>query len=334
MGSDRSRATRAAFAMSFSIVLFASSPALGQPAQQPQQPTASDRETARALMAEGRDKRDAGDLAGALKAFVTADSIMHVPTTGLEVARTQDKMGRLLEARETLIAVLRIPVQPSDPPPFAEARKAAEALDADLAKRIPTLVVEPTSDVDGPITVTIDDQPIPSNLVVIPRKLNPGKHVVVARAGSEEARETVSLAQSEQKRLPLRITKRAPPPAVVVKAEPEPVRDHPTAEGTRPIPIITWIGGGVAVAGVLTGTVAGIVSISKTNSLEGCVGDQCPRDQQSTMDSARTFATISDVSFVVGGIGAVVAAVGYFVLRPEAKPASVTIGPTGVAGTF
>jgi hypothetical protein len=204
MVSDRSRASRAAFAMSMAVFFFAC-PALAQP-------TASDRETARALMAEGREKRDAGDLAGAMKAFVAADSIMHVPTTGLEVARTQDKMGQLVEARETLIAVLRIPVQPTDPPPFAEARKAAEALDADLAKRIPTLVVEPTSDLPGPITVTIDDQPIPSNLVTIPRRLNPGKHVVVAKAGGEEARETVTLAQSEQKRLALRVTKKPPPP--------------------------------------------------------------------------------------------------------------------------
>ena len=58
MGSDRSRVMRAAFAMTLAGALVASvaSPAFAQ------QPSASDRETARSLMAEGRDKRDAGDL--------------------------------------------------------------------------------------------------------------------------------------------------------------------------------------------------------------------------------------------------------------------------------
>src|SRR5262249_49902102 len=87
MGSKRGRAHRAAFAVPLAVLLFASNAAFAQ------QPSASDRETARALMAEGRERRDAGDLAAALKSFQTADSIMHVPTTGLEVARTLDKMG-------------------------------------------------------------------------------------------------------------------------------------------------------------------------------------------------------------------------------------------------
>lgn len=320
-----SSAGRAAFAMSLAAGLFASSPARAQ------QPTASDRETARALMAEGREKRDAGDLAAALKAFTTADSIMHVPTTGLEVARTQDKMGQLLEARETLLVVLRIAPQPSDPPPFAEARRAAEALDADLAKRIPTLVVEATSELPGPITVSIDEQTIAPNLVSVPRKMNPGKHVVVAKAGGEETRETISLAPNETKQIALRVVKKPPPP-------PEPSPDLSVERPKRPIPLVTWIGLGVGAAGALTGTITGIVSISKTNSLEGCIGDQCPRDQQSTIDSASTFATIADVSFIVAGAGLAVAAVGYFVLRPPAnKPAAtgwVTVGPGGVAGTF
>ena len=71
MGSDRSRAWRAAFAIPFATILHAS-PAFAQ------QPNASDRETARSLMAEGREKRDAGDLPAALKAFVAADPYQQV----------------------------------------------------------------------------------------------------------------------------------------------------------------------------------------------------------------------------------------------------------------
>lgn len=333
MASERSRATRAAFAMSVVVALFASAPAL---AQQQQQPTASDRETARALMAEGREKRDAGDLAAALKAFSAADSIMHVPTTGLEVARTQDKMGQLVEARETLLAVLRIAPQPSDPPPFAEARRAAEALDADLAGRIPTLIVEATSELPGTITITVDDQTLLPNLASIPRKLNPGNHVVIAKAGGEEARETITLAPQETKRVTLRVARKAPPPPPA-SPTPEPV-DTPSDGAKRPVPLVTWIGLGVGAAGLLTGTVTGVVSIAKTNALEGCVGDRCPRDQQSDIDSAHTFATVSNVGFGVAIAGAALAAVGWFVLRPKAdgpaRAAWITVGPGSIAGTF
>jgi hypothetical protein len=329
MGSDRRRAWRAAFAIPFAAILFAS-PSFAQ------QPTASDRETARSLMAEGREKRDAGDLPAALKAFVAADTIMHVPTTGLEVARTLDKMGQLVEARETLLAVLRIPAQPSDPAPFSEARRAAEALDADLTKRIPSLVVDASSELPGPITVIVDDQTIPPNLVAIPRKLNPGKHVVVAKAAGEEARETIDLAPREQRHVMLKVVKKPPPP----KPEPHEDPGPDTGEGpsgndaTRPpIPLVTWIGLGVGAAGLVSGTITGIISISKTSDID-C--EQCSRDRQPDIDSASTFATVSDVSFIVAGVGVAVAAVGYFVLRP-AKPAItgfVTVTPAGLAGTF
>lgn len=333
MGSDRSRAMRAAFAIGFAVA-FVASPAFAQ------QATASDRETARSLMAEGRDKRDAGDLQGALKAFVAADTIMHVPTTGLEVARTLDKMGQLVEARETLLVVLRIPPQPSDPPPFAEARRAAEALDADLAKRIPSVVVDATSDLPGPITVIVDDQTIPANLVAIPRKMNLGKHVVVAKAAGEEARETIDLAPREQKRVTLKVVKKPPPPPpppAPKQQEPAPDigqgPDAPVKDEKPRIPMITWIGLGVGAAGLVSGTITGIISISKTSDID-C--DQCSRDRESEIDSAQNYATVADVSFIVAGVGLAVAAVGYFVLRPK-QPATtgfITVTPGGLAGAF
>src|SRR5689334_15630072 len=91
-------------------------------------PTAAEKETARALMAEGRDLRERGDSKSALKRFMAADALMHVPTTGLEVARTQVALGLLVEARETLRTVARLPEDPSDPPPFREARAQGDKL--------------------------------------------------------------------------------------------------------------------------------------------------------------------------------------------------------------
>src|SRR5438105_2853150 len=79
------------------------------------EPNAADRENARRLMAEGRKKRDANDLARALQAFQAADALMHVPTTGLELAKTLAQMGRLAEAREKALAVVRTPETDGEP---------------------------------------------------------------------------------------------------------------------------------------------------------------------------------------------------------------------------
>src|SRR5206468_3380628 len=60
--------------------------------------TAADRETARALVQEGKLRKEKNDLPGALQSFKGADAIMHVPTTGMLVARTQVDMGLLVDA--------------------------------------------------------------------------------------------------------------------------------------------------------------------------------------------------------------------------------------------
>ena len=89
------------------------------------EPSAAERDTARGLMAEGRSDRENGDLQDALRAFLGADAIMHVPTTGLEVARTQAALGLLVEAWTTALRVSRTSAKPGEPAPFQVARQAA-----------------------------------------------------------------------------------------------------------------------------------------------------------------------------------------------------------------
>src|SRR4051794_22145874 len=84
---------------------------LGQVGRASAEPTASGKETARGLMTEARDLRDKNDLRGALSRFQAADAIMRVPTTGLEVARTEAALGLLVEARDTIHRVLAIPAE-------------------------------------------------------------------------------------------------------------------------------------------------------------------------------------------------------------------------------
>src|SRR5580692_6857338 len=145
------------------------------------EPSAADKETARRLMSEGRAQRDAKDLAAALQSFQAADALMHVPTTALEVARTQIALGKLVEAHDKLLAMDRIPATPDEPRPFVEARAAAETLGNDVEARIPTLKITILGLSAGATpTVLVDGTEIPPAALMAKRAIDPGHHVVTA----------------------------------------------------------------------------------------------------------------------------------------------------------
>ncbi len=103
--------------------------------------SAADRETARSLMDQGDDLRSKGDLKAALQRFQAATEIMHVPTTAIEVARTQASLGLLVEARDTLAQIMSSVPARGEPPQFRDARLEAQKLDASLEPRVPTVTV-------------------------------------------------------------------------------------------------------------------------------------------------------------------------------------------------
>jgi hypothetical protein len=172
-------------------------------------PSASERETARSLMTDGRDRRARNDLRGALTAFKAAHALMHVPTTGLEVARTEVALGLLVEARGTIRELFRVPSRSDEPRPFAEARAAALSLDGELAARIPSIHVVLVNAANDP-RLKIDGVAIPIEAAAAPIKVDPGRHVVEAGPGIGAARVELTIAEREDK--PVTLTLPAAPP--------------------------------------------------------------------------------------------------------------------------
>src|SRR5215216_121208 len=62
--------------------------------------SAEDRESARQFLDRGDEQVEKGELEGALASYQAAHELMHVPTTGLEVARLLVKLGKMVEARD------------------------------------------------------------------------------------------------------------------------------------------------------------------------------------------------------------------------------------------
>ncbi len=294
-------------------------------------PSAADRETARTLMDQGRDFRDKGDLTDALKRFQAANDIMHVPTTALEVARTQVALGLLVEARDTVAVLRQQPPVKNESPLFKTARAACEQLDASLAGRVPALTITlKGADASQEPELALDGVAVPVAVLGLPRTVNPGHHVVTAKTPTAEGKRELDIREGEQKPVEVTLVSTgvvAPSPVVAgtapEQAEPPPRTSHLPST-------LALVGIGVAGVGVITGAVTGILSLSSKSTLSGeCANNVCGPSAYSTLSSATTLATVSDIAFGVAGAGAVVAIVG--LVRGKGASANPSASPSGAA---
>jgi hypothetical protein len=293
------------------------------------EPTAAEKETARSLMKEGRARREKGDHKGALESFSAADGIMKLPTTGLEVARSQTDLGMLVEARDTFLRVNRSEPQPGEPAAFKDARKEAADLAAKLEPRIPSLKLTVNGVPKGQTPeLTIDGAKVPSTLLAGPLKLNPGSHKISVTAKGATIKDLdVQLAEGETKEetVVLEPTGEEAPPEPEKPPE-KPPEAPPPSGGTSPL---VFVGFGLAGAGIIAGSITGILAMSKTTAAKkDCDGTRCPPSTHDDLASARSMATISTISFAVGAVGLGVGIIGLISSKGGSEePPKAALGP-------
>ncbi|HQP37058.1 MAG TPA: hypothetical protein PLI95_17860 [Polyangiaceae bacterium] len=277
------------------------------------EPSAADRETARALMEQGIERMQARDPVGALKAFRTANEIMHVPTTALATARAHDALGQLLEARDRALEAVRYPRHPGKPQVFERARNEATDLAAQLASRIPSVEIAISGLPAGtPPTVRIDSHLLSAAALSAPRKLNPGRHVIsVSAPGFAPARVTVQLAERQNERVAISMTpgNGAEPeePSTEGAVEVDAIRPGPEVPSGGRSHTLAYVAFGVGAAGLVTGAVTGVMALSKQSALESRCdtgAHACPEDARSELDAGRRLAWVSNIGFGVGIVGA------------------------------
>ena len=285
--------------------------------------SAADKETARNLVARGNDKLESGDFAGALEAFRGADAIMGVPTTGLGVGRSLILLGRLIEARDSLLRVTRIPANAAEPPPFVAARREAASLAAALAERIPSLTVELEGPPAGtPVTLSVDGRVVPRATTSLPRSLDPGEHVLIASAnGFADERATVTLREGQRETLTLTLGRQTGGDA-----------SGGGSDAGSPYEAMIWIGFSAAGVGLISGVVTGGLALSAVADAEArCdASNVCPAADQEHADRAAELAHVSTASFVLTGVGGLVGLSG--VLLSPSEPASVSLVPFAAGG--
>jgi hypothetical protein len=278
----------------------------------PTEPGPEDKETARSLYQRGHDRFRAGDFHGALAAFEAAHRIMGAPTTGLELGRTEAKLGLLVEARDHLLKVERDREQPGEPDAYRRARQEAKALADELVSRIPSITIEalgPSGSLmqEPSLRVLVDAAELIPELREIPRSVNPGPHMVQASArGYAPQRQTVLLKEGEQRVFQLALspseTEPATGPDAAVLGDAAPssgARDRGSAAWP-----VAWAGFALGGAGLLAGVITGGLTLSQEAELATrCPEARCPASETAALDGARTLGNVSTASFVIGGVG-------------------------------
>lgn len=140
--------------------------------------------------------------------------------------------------------------------------------------------------------------------------IDPGSHRVVANAPGHRTFEA-PFAAREGSSIDV-------PVPELVDLQPKNVTVVDGSEPTRKPSVLTYVAGGVGVAALATGTITGILAVSKHSDAESA----CPKDvyafrcpTQAGTDSwneATTFGNVSTIAFVVAGVALAGAAVLYF----------------------
>jgi hypothetical protein len=318
------------------------------------EPSAADRETARALMAQGDELFEKKDYAGALKNYQAGHAIVDAPSTGLAVASCLQAMGSLIEAREAALAATRMPVRPGEPPTFATARTDAARMADELGTRIPSIrvTVNGPSSTEG-VRVTVDNSALPQAVIGLPRKINPGHHVVAASAPNfRDMTLEVDVSERENRILTFGLVSTevsaAPPAPPVITT---PVTPDKKSEPSQTSSLV-WIGFGVGVVGLAVGATTGGISLAKASDVKShCQNSVCPAADESTANTSRTLATVSNISFGVGLAGVALGVVGLLSSGPSTDPSTqpptsarartpfsvtpvLSLSNVGVVGTF
>jgi len=324
-----------ALALSLVFLAEAASSSRAHAAPAVAEPSAGDLATARNALKEGLALREKGDLVGALGRLTTAHDLVATPVTVFELGKTHLLMGHVLQAHELFIKIGRLPPALEESQRSTTAREEASRLAADLEPRIPTLRIRLVKlPPEATAVVHVDDEPVTMAGAVTPRAVEPGKHVIIARAGDgPEERVTLDIGEGETRDIDL-APQWIPPKAPVT---PPPGGQVVYLRQTNPLVFLGFTA--ASVAGTLTGVAAVLALNAAGRAHDRCGSDYCPqRIRDADITEMRTWIAVTAIAgaatlaFVTVAVLSISKPVNEKVtagVRPYVGP-----GSAGVVGSF
>ena len=298
-------------------------------------PSDADRMTARALAHDGYEAQTHREYAVAEDRFRRAESLVHAPTLELGLARAQVGLGKLVEAHETYRRIVREPLAPAAPAPFARAVADARRELAALEPRLAWVTVDVHGAPSSDVTVSVDDAAFPAAALGIKRASDPGEHMVRASAPGFAplvTRFTVTEGQAtvvSVTLLPIPRPETAAAPTAGTPPLAPPSAPAVESPAPTPLPSSTPFGRtagyaalGIGAAGLVAGGVMGVLALAKHASLSGgCPDGHCASSESSQVSLYDTLAMGSTVSLIAGAVGV---ATGFTLLLTTPKAGPVT----------
>lgn len=318
--------------------------------------TAEQKSGARAIAEQGMDAYEAKDFSRSEDLFRRAEELVHATPHLLYLARSLERQGRLVEAREVFVSIEREQLAPSSPAAFSDAQAVAikelEALNA----RLPylTIVVEGVGAKEA--TVWINGEEINSVFLGVARPTDPGSLLVKVQAPGATPQESEIVLKEGAKEvvtIELKASQEASPAAGSAPAQGDAVVEPRENSGAPRYRIPAYAAMGVGVVGVVLGVVFLTQRSSSKSDAQGryddCLSSQaCGPNDLEEIDrldgKAATMGTLSIVSFGVGaaalGTGVVLYLVGSKGQPNEKVATKPYVGPwvggnqVGIQGAF
>jgi hypothetical protein len=248
-----------------------------------------------------------------------------------ESAQLLRESGHLLEALDALVICSQQTCHPA-------VRSDCVQWFQEVKQAVPSVVVSARSAEQDllDVRVFVDGRLVAKRLDGRPLDLNPGSHSFRFETPGFSAEERQMLLVPGEKLRPIVVTfgrragEAAPPPPQRVESaappageniavppasggaeEPTP-RPEPSMDPSRPIPVLSYVFGAVALAGVAGFAGFGLSGLEEYNSLESSCRPAC---DSSKVDAVRTKLVLADISLGVA-IGSAVAATILYLGRP------------------
>lgn len=301
------------------------------------------KDKARELAKDGIKAYDANDPTKALELLTEAEGLFHAPTHTLYIARSQAKLGKLVEAKATYQKLAAEDLGTKPPEIFVKAKESGKTELAALESRIPKIGIEVVpADAKG-LIVTLNGDPLPADKMRGTIEVNPGTYTLVAKGDGRDTKpEVIEAKEGAVIPVTLRIPKPTAPPPPPPKASP--------LKGLGVASMV--LGGSALVAGGILGGLSFPLRDDATALFDACESDlgkgQCtgaPAEEVTAADDKATAFGNVGIGFLIGGGALVGLGVGLFVAgnkkapADEAPPTALVVpvfGPgfAGVQGRF
>jgi len=309
----------------------------------PRSAWAQDSATAGALFDKGVADMQAGQFATACPALEESQRLEPRAGTLFTLAECQAHSGKVASAvahyQEYVGLVSRLPADQQSR--HRDRVKSANAQIAKLKPTVPTLTLLLPANAPAGTSVTRNGVLLQGAALGLALPSDPGEYVVVTRTpGGAERLVTIAVAPGEAKRVALEVSTETPAAAAAAIAPaagatpsgngPNDAPATPTESHHSKTP--AYIVGAVGVAGIVVGSVTGILVFGKKSTVrDECSDHVCSEDGLSAANSAQSLAMVSNVGFGVGIAGLATATI-LLLTAPSAETTGSTASATRSAG--